>query len=561
MNASKLSAMHDLQVALYARVSSEQQAEAKTIASQLAELQARIIADGIAWTTVLTCVDEGYSGATLVRPALERLRDVAAAGGLDRLYVQCPDRLARNYAHQVVLLEELTRAGVEVVFLNRPLGQTAEDHLLVQVQGVIAEYERAKFLERSRRGKRHAAQSGNVGILGHAPYGYRYISKQEGGGTARFEVLLEEARVVRDIFRWVGVERCTLEEVRRRLQTAGVPTRTGKARWSHKTIWDLLQNPAYKGEAAFGRTRSGPLAPRWRAPRGRPAQSRRGYSPHAAPSSAWITIPVPVLVDAAVFDAAQTQLQENRTRARIPLKGSRYLLQGLIVCARCGYAYYGRTNDERNAYYRCSASDAYRWGGTRMCRNAEIRMDGVDQAVWQEVWQVLQEPTRLADEYRRRLLSVPSPQEREQVEMQLRKLRRGIARLIDSYAEGLVEKAEFEPRVLRLRERLHQLEAEAQRLHDEAEVERELRMLVGQLEQFAAQVQLGLHQADWQARREIIRTVVKRVEIDEHQVRVVFRLSPSAPAHPFEGAPHDLQHCGERVLAPSLQPAGGGPPH
>jgi site-specific DNA recombinase len=228
---------------------------------------------------------------------------------------------------------------VEVIFLNRPLGQTAEEQLLVPVQGVSAEDERAQFLERSRRGKRHAAHSGHVEILGHAPYGYRSLSKQAGGGTARFEVLLEEARVVRDIFRWVGVERCTLEEVRRRLQTAGVPTRTGKARWSHKTIWDLVQTPAYQGEAAFGRTRSGPLAPRWRAPRGRPAQSRRGYSPHAAPSTAWITIPVPALVDAAVFDAAQTPLQDKRRRARIPLQGSRYLRPGLIACARCGYAY------------------------------------------------------------------------------------------------------------------------------------------------------------------------------------------------------------------------------
>lgn len=168
-------------------------------------------------------------------------------------------------------MEELTQAGVEGIFLNRPRGQPPEDQLLVQVQGVIAEYERAKFLERRRRGKRHAAQAGNVGILGHAPYGYRYRSKQEGGGTARFEVLLEEAQVVRDIFHWVGVERCTLEEVRRRLQLAGVPTRTGEARWSHKTLWDLLPNPAYRGAAAFGRTRSGPLEPRWRAPRGRPA--------------------------------------------------------------------------------------------------------------------------------------------------------------------------------------------------------------------------------------------------------------------------------------------------
>lgn len=154
--------MNELQVALYARVSSEQQAEAKTIESQLDAIRARITTDGIDLITILEFVDDGYSGSTLVRPALERLRDVAAAGGIDRLYVHCPDRFARNYAYQVLLVEELTHQGVEVIFLNRPLGQTPEDQLLLQVQGVIAEYERAKFLERSRRGKRHAAQEGRV---------------------------------------------------------------------------------------------------------------------------------------------------------------------------------------------------------------------------------------------------------------------------------------------------------------------------------------------------------------------------------------------------------------
>jgi site-specific DNA recombinase len=100
---------------------------------------------------------------------------------MDRLYAHCPDRLARNYAYQVLLVEELNAHGAEVVFLNRPLGQTPEDQLLLQVQGVIAEYERAKFLERSRRGKRHAALEGRVGILCHAPYGYRFVSLAGGG--------------------------------------------------------------------------------------------------------------------------------------------------------------------------------------------------------------------------------------------------------------------------------------------------------------------------------------------------------------------------------------------
>jgi site-specific DNA recombinase len=147
--------MSALQAALYARVSSEQQAEAKTIASQLAALLARAAADGAAVPPERQFLDEGYSGATLVRPALEQLRDLAAAGGIDRLYVHSPDRLARKYAYQVLLLDELQRVGVEVVFLNRALGQTPEDELLLQVQGMVAEYERAKILERSRRGKRH----------------------------------------------------------------------------------------------------------------------------------------------------------------------------------------------------------------------------------------------------------------------------------------------------------------------------------------------------------------------------------------------------------------------
>jgi hypothetical protein len=123
------------------------------------------------------------------------------------------------------------------------------------VQGVIAEYERAKFLERSRRGKRHAAQEGRVGILCHAPYGYRYVNKQEGGGEARFEIVFDEARIVQQVYTWVGQERCTSNEGCRRLHQAGVQRRTGKEYWDHKTIWDRLKNPAYKGEAAFGKTR------------------------------------------------------------------------------------------------------------------------------------------------------------------------------------------------------------------------------------------------------------------------------------------------------------------
>src|SRR3989304_1495284 len=177
--------MLEVQTAIYARVSSEQQAEAHPIASQVAALRERVAADGLGLHRDHEFIDEGYSGATLVRPALERLRDAAAAGDIDHLYVHSPDRLARKYAYQVLLLEELRRAGIEVVFLNRELGRTPEDDLLLQVQGMVTEYERAKILERSRRGKRHAAKEGGVSVLSGAPYGYRYVTQQAGGGQAR----------------------------------------------------------------------------------------------------------------------------------------------------------------------------------------------------------------------------------------------------------------------------------------------------------------------------------------------------------------------------------------
>jgi site-specific DNA recombinase len=541
--------MNEQQIALYARVSSEQQAEAKTIDSQLAELRARIAADGFEVKAVLEFVDDGYSGSILTRPALERLRDTVAERGIQRLYVPSPDRFARNYAYQVLLVDELAQQGVDIIFLNRPLGETAEDQLLLQVQGVIAEYERAKFLERSRRGKRHAAQAGRVGILCHAPYGYRYISKQEGGGEARYEIVFDQARVVQQVFEWVGQARCTINDVCRRLHQAGIRTQTGKEHWDHKTIWDMLKNPAYKGEAAFGKTRGAPLKPRLRAPRGRPAQSRRGYAPNPAPPQDWITIPVPALIDPALFDAVQEQLAENKRRSRIPEKGSRYLLQGLLVCAQCGYAYCGRTNDARNAYYRCGgALNLPRRGFERLCKNKEIRMDELDAVVWQEVCSLLEHPERLEQEYRQRLLPAHQDAETNVLQAQLGKVRRGIARLIDSYTDELIDKGEFEPRMSRLRQRLQQLEAQLDRLNAISQQEADLRLMLSRLETFAAKVKDGLQLADFQTRRELIRTLIKRVEVDAQHIRVVFRISPISLPAASTDASSNWQHWGRRVL-------------
>ena len=234
----------DLRVAIYARVSSDQQAERHTIDSQLAELKARAVQDGHQLRDDMLFIDNGHSGASLIRPALERLRDLVAFSAVGVVYVHAPDRLARSYTHQVLLLEEFARAGTEAVFLNRPIENTPEDSLLLQLQGMFAEYERAKVLERSRRAKRHRAQTGAVSVLSRAPYGYRYITREAGGGMARYDIDEDAARIVRQIFTWVGHERLTLAAVCRRLLGNGIPSPTGHRHWSRAMIHTMLRNPA-----------------------------------------------------------------------------------------------------------------------------------------------------------------------------------------------------------------------------------------------------------------------------------------------------------------------------
>ena len=540
-----------LRVAIYARVSGEQQAKDDTIASQLEAVTQRIASDALECEPELCFLDDGYSGDILARPGLERLRDQAAAGVIDRLYVLDPDRFSRKYAYQVLILEELTRFGVEVVFLHNPPGRGPEENLLLQVQGMIAEYECAKIMERRRRGKQYAARHGSVNVLSGAPYGYRYVSKHEGGGAVRYQVVADEAWVVRQIFEWVGQERCSIGEVCRRLRRDGVPTRTGKSAWDRSVIWSHLKNPAYKGTAAFGKTRSGAVKPHASAPSAAaPSSPARPISRIDTSSEDQTLIAVPGLVSEELFGAVQAQLEENRQRRRDRPRGGRYLLQGLVVCKRCGYGCYGKPVSRVSAkgkvpyaYYRCTGSDAYRFGGQRLCWNKPLRTDVLDAAIWEDVRHLLSEPERVRAEYERRLQGPETGPEREvkHLNKMIANLKKMISRLIDAYGDGLLDKSEFEPRILAVRERLAKLEDECRQRIDEANQEVELRLVIGQLEEFAKRVSQELQEPDWDTRREVVRALVKKVEIDEQEVRIVYRVSPS----PFEGGPQQgsLQHC------------------
>ena len=521
--------------ALYARTSSDQQAKDNTIASQLEALRQRSQADGLTIAEELCFLDEGHSGSTLLRPALERLRDVAAAGAIDRLYVHSPDRLARKYAYQVLLLDEFQRQGVAVVFLNRDIGRSPEEDLLLQVQGMVAEYERAKFLERSRRGKLHKARTGCVNVLGHAPYGYRYVCRADNGGPACYQVVDEEAAIVRQVFAWVGHQRCSIGEVCRRLARQGTLSPKGKPCWNRTSVWALLKNPAYKGMAVFGKTRVGERLPRLRRRCGAPEHSRRNFSSYETGPGQQIGIPVPALVPAALFEAVAEQLQENKQRARQLTRGASYLLQGLLVCKGCGQAFYGKPisrtlakGTARYSYYRCSGCDGRRFGGTAICQMKQVRTEELDAAVWQDVQELLSDPSRIEQEYRRRQGGA-RPEGALAQEQRLKRLRQAkgvVARLLDAYEGGVLSRSALEPRLQRARQRLRDLEEEEAAAAQQQEQEQELEALKDHLQGFARRVSAGLREAAWATRREIIRALVKRVEVDHEEVRVVYKVNP-----------------------------------
>ena len=538
-------------VAIYARVSSDRQAREQTIASQVAALRERVAQDGFTLSESLTFLDDGRSGVILDRPALERLRDSAAAGLFDRLYVLCPDRLSRDPGHLYILIDELRRFGVDLVFLNRPVHASDEDELLVKLQGIIAEYERSKIQERSRRGKRYAAQRGSVNVFSAAPYGYRYVPKSPTG-PANFVIHPEEADVARQMFAWVAFEHCSIREVCRRLKKQGICTRTGLRDWDPATVSGILRNPAYHGQAAFGKTRMGERRARLRPQRGRPESPRRPSVSYPQPADAWISIAVPAILSTELFDAVAEQLRDNRRRHRVRAGGAGHLLQGLLVCHHCRYACYGqsaknRTSGRVHGYYRCIGTDRRR-GERRMCTMPTVSMADLDAAVWNDVSAMLRDPQRVRAEYerRRREPTATEPQRRDW-ETRRRRAQSGLDRLINAYAEELIDKAEFEPRVRQAKQRLKELDAEDKLLKQRETRDDQAKEVIHRLEQFAAHVRAGLEHADRRKRRDIVRALVKRVELSRNDVRIVYRVDLC----PFEPGPKrgQLRHCVRRLDA------------
>jgi len=543
---------------LYARVSSEKQAQENTILSQVEALETRINADGYKLIDEYKFIDNGYSGSNLARPALEQLRDKVSEGKVDKIYIHSPDRLSRKYAYQMLLLEEFQKANVEIIFLNCQTNNSPESHLLLQMQGMIAEYERTKIMERNRRGKIHGAKRGNITTLSAAPYGYKYITKHEGGGQALYEINIEAAEVIKKIFSWISKDRLSIGEVCRRLKGMNIQSPKGKSYWNKGSIWAMLQNPAYKGQAAFGRRKSVTRIKSLRPAKNSCEQPKQNYSVIHTGKENWIYMSVPAIIDEDTFDAVQEQLEENRKTARARSRGAMYLLQGLIVCQCCHYAYYGKPVIKEKGdkihhytYYRCAGTDSNHFGGNKICNNNQIRADILETAIWEEVKHLLKNPHRILEEYQRRILNLeksPLDHTKDSLKNQANKLKKGIERLIDSYAQQYIDKTEFEPRIKTMKQHLQMIEEQNKNITDQENLKKDLTLIVTNLEEFTASIEKNLDHidVDWNTKRDIIRMLIKRIEINKEDVKVVFRIQDMPKLENIDNYSKNtqsLQHC------------------
>jgi len=304
--------------AIYARVSTERQEEQKTIKSQIFDLREACKKDEVEIANEY--VDDGFSGGILARPALDKLRDDASKGLFEIVYILSPDRLARKYLYQALVIEELKKQEIEIKFLNKEVTESPEDQLLLGIEGLIAEYERAKILERTRRGRLHRTRNGEI-MGGSAPYGYDYIRKTKNR-PAYYKVNKAEAEIVKLIFS-LYLKLKSTSKVIKVLANRKIRTRNNSKYWSKGVVHRILRNECYIGKAYYNKLDKG------------------GGKRIKREKNEWIPIKIPKILDIDTFKLAQTILNSHRGGKRRRV----YILSGLIRCENCGSKYIGLSSN------------------------------------------------------------------------------------------------------------------------------------------------------------------------------------------------------------------------
>jgi site-specific DNA recombinase len=523
-----------MRVAVYARVSTTRQAQAQTIEQQLDRLRAAAAERGWVLEERHVYRDDGYSGASLGRPGLDRLRDHAALADLDVVLVTAPDRLARNYVHQVLLIEELATHGCGVEFLDRPMSSDPHDQLLLQIRGAVAEYERTLIAERMRRGRQAKLRAGTLLPWTTPPFGYR-LDPERPRDAAAVRVEPGEAVLVAQLFDWYLEPQATVCRLARRLTELGVATTRGKPWWNAASVRGILRNPAYTGRALTNRTQVAPARQRKSAML--PAGPGVSHAPR--PAEDWIEVPVPPIVSEEIFAQVQAKLDANQQSAPRNTRHE-YLLRALVSCGACRLSCSARQSAAGYRYYLCRGrTDPLRVAQGQRCTTRYIPAGQLDELVWADLCALLTDPAQVAHALARARGGAWLPQELQARQATTRKalgqLDRQQQRLLDAYLAQVIGLDELQRKRHELDRRHATLAAQQRQLDAAAEQRLELSAVADGIERFCQTIRAGLATATFTQRRQLAELLIDRVVVTdgEVEIRYVLPTSPDGPHRPF----------------------------
>lgn len=551
-----------MRTAVYVRVSTQRQVQSQTIEQQLERLQTHIDEQG--WTLLDENIfrDDGLSGSTLKRPGLDRLRDRAAAAVFDRILMTAPDRLARKYVHQVLVIEELEQHGCQVEFLDRPMSQDPHDQLVLQIRGAVAEYERTLIVDRMRRGRLMKYRNGTLLPWTRPPFGYRpHPERPRDPAGVRTEPA--EAAIVAEIFAAYLRDGMGLIKVAKMLYEQGISSPTGKKRWGLATIRGILTNPAYIGRVFAGRMRYRPAQIRRSAthPIGRPRDSGT-----LTPAEEWIPVAtIPAIVSQEQFDLVQGKLAQNQSFATRRNTVHQYLLRALVSCGLCQLSCFARTvKESHHGYYVCSGkAKPVQNRRDEKCPSRFIPAQQLDDLVWQDLCALLLNPQSIAWAMHRAHAGQWLPQQLQSRQQNLlrgqRSLEQQLKRLTDAYLAGVIPLVEYQRRRQEIEDRIRALQHQLEQLLAQVERHQELAGLVTRVEDFCQRVKTSLDNPSFEQKRQLVELLVDRVVVTNSSVEIRYAIPTSLDSEivrfchlrtDYFGHPH-LLRCGHgQVLHP-----------
>ena len=506
-------------VAIYARVSSSTQEKESTIDSQISELINKADDLGYCYSSKDIFTDEGYSGATLNRPGLEKLRELIYDGVYQKLLVFDPDRLARDYVYQMLLIDEIQKESCEIEFIRAPIGETPEQKMLLQVQGMISEYERSKILERTKRGRIHRMKQGEI-VYGGDVFGYKYIRKK-GDIPTHYVIIEEEEKIIKQIFSWYTEERWTLAKICKKLNELGVANISTAKYWQSNIIRKIMQNSIYTGTGYANKTKA--VIPKRRSIDKVKFRKYEKTGKEDRPKSEWYPYSSPRIISDEIFELAQQQLGINKQRAGRRTQ-KEYMLRSFLKCGECGHKMIGQRE-----HYQCQYS---RPGFAKhrmkeVCVNKKrIPMKDLDAIIWKEVTKILKSPKRVKDIYKQLGNKVvkKSVGNVDSLKIKEDKLNKQVKRINNLYVMDNIEIAEYKKLYNDKKEQLNKIARAIKEANETDQSDEELEEILNSFKLFSENINNGIDNADFEIKRRAVEDIIKHVEINLNEYIINFAL-------------------------------------